>query len=245
MLAKAALMPVNVGLGPTARTIGITCILVSISAAALCLIKGRDSSARLVGAGVTLAVLGLAPALPYLSRNLISHESRYLSISGAGLALLAAAVIATKGRWNLIIGTALMLAWASATVAGLGPWMHVARCRDVIQGGIDQVTAEPGRHDVWVEGPINEYGGAHLFGGFLEHAVRLTLPDRDIDVDSAFFQRYQGRPVGPATTAGRLLHVLRFSPEPPRIDIVERGRGTLHQRPHAERGRARHEGLTR
>ena len=114
---------------------------------------------------LALLVLGLLPALPYLPANAPWSHSRFLGLSGAGIALMVAAAAAIGTRRGRAAATVVLVAWIGATALNLAPWRHAARCRDVILDGIERVTREPVPHRVWVAGPINQYRGARLLGG--------------------------------------------------------------------------------
>lgn len=216
VLVRAALDPVNPWPGALAWVLAALCGAAFLAAVILAAIPGSRSphAAPLVLGGLVVLVAGLLPALPYLHTDVAWHHSRYLGISGLGVALIAsAASLPRRGRSRLLVVT-LLVAWCAATVVNLLPWLAAARARDVILASIEEVTRAPGRHAVWVAGPINDVHGAHLLGGDLQAALRVTLPARSIEADSEFFQRYQGRPTGPPTPEpGVSLHLLHYHPD--------------------------------
>lgn len=220
ILTRVVFVPVNPGYG------GLSTCLAALCAVALAavLVKGggrkwRDANGgRLFLTGLVVLVVGSLPHLPYMDRNVVWHHSRYVAIPGLGVALMAASAAAWPRRFTLALLSALVAVWAGATTLNLLPWLEAARCRDVILAGIEQHTRAPGPHAVWLAGPIDQVKGAQLLGGYgtLAHAVRVALPGRQIQVDSASFQQYQGRPVGPPQAkAGVALHLFQFDPTGP------------------------------
>jgi hypothetical protein len=176
---------------------------------------GAGDGSSLVRAGFVLGVAGLLPVLPYLTPHVLHEQSRYFAIPGAGAALLAAGLIG-RGGWRRTRGGALIAAWTLATVANLQPWLDAARLRDRTLAAIGAATAAPGRHTVWVRGPIGERpGGAKVLGGALASAVRLTFPERSISADSEVFQRYLGKPPEPHAEPGTIVHVITVGDRPP------------------------------
>jgi hypothetical protein len=224
MMARAVFAPVNPTYGLASRILSALCIAATLVVLVGLLFGESRKAVRPMIAGLALALLGLAPALPYLSpATLVWSQSRFVTIAGLGVALAAGvAVAAAPRRWARFAGPLLLVAWTSATVLNELPWLGAARCRDVVLIGIERATRGPGAHWVWVAGPINDYRGAQLLGGRLAEAVTFAMPDRVVHVDSEFLQKWQHRPVGPPTIgAEAVLHVLRFDPSPPRVVATE------------------------
>jgi hypothetical protein len=212
-LVRIVFLPVNPTYGAASFAIAALCA-VGIGVAHIGALRDR-SGVRLLRAGAVLAVCGLLPTMLYLNPSVAGWDhSRYIALSGLGVALAAAGGLVGERRWRLAAGALLLPAWIAATVLNTQPWLGAARARDRMIAGIEQVTRTPGRHVVWVAGPILDYRGARLLGGRLQEAVDLALPGRSIEVDSEFRQRAEGRVVGPPGLPDRSsLHVFRFDPE--------------------------------
>jgi hypothetical protein len=225
MLARIAFAPVNPTYGRASEILVAGCAVAALGAV-VALIRGRWRQGwRPVAAGLVLAVAGLLPALPYLDPGSLTwHQSRFVALSGLGLALAAAAAIAhAPRRWSVLAAALLLVAWTSTTVLNELPWLGAARCRDALLAKIDQDTRSPGPHWVWVAGPINGYRGAQLVGGRLAEAVHQALPGRVVHVDSEFLQTLEGRTVGPPPGVPRgALHLLRFEASTLRVVEIER-----------------------
>lgn len=217
---RAAFDPVNprYGLASTVLRVACAVALAAVLVAATAQARRQPEARRLLLAGLGLALAGLLPALPYLEPSARWTTSRYFTLFGAGLAIAAAAL---RGR-SRAAGAAiagLIVAWTAATALNLRPWIAAAGARDAILRGVGEDTRSAGRHRVWIDGPINEIDGAHLLGGALEAAVQVSFPDREIEAGSAFFQKYQRRPVGPPPDEpGVELHRYRFDPKAGRLE---------------------------
>jgi len=224
MMARTVLAPVNPTYGLASRILSALCVAATAAVLLGLLFRESRKAIRPVVAGLALALLGLAPALPYLDpAGLVWSQSRLVTIAGLGVALAAGvAVAAAPRRWARFAGPLLLVAWTGATVLNELPWLGAARRREVVITGIERATRGPGAHWVWVAGPIHDYRGAQLLGGRLAEAVTLAMPDRVVHVDSEFLQKWQHRPVGPPTIGPEgVLHVLRFDPSPPRVVATE------------------------
>ena len=162
-----------------------------------------------VWAGVVWLV-GLLPALAYLDPATATFcQSRYLTISGAGVALAAAAACAKAPRW---VGGLVLGAWTLATAGNLGPWWEAARVRDHFLAAVDEASRDGGRHVVWLGGQSDLWRGAQLLGGRLELAVQRALPGRPVRVESEYLQRWRGEtPCPPVPEEGEQVHILTLS----------------------------------
>jgi len=228
VLLRAAFTPVHPGYGARSTALAVLSAAVFAAVLAAGLLRARRSPAvrRLLLAGATLALVGLLPVLPYLRPTAHWTAGRFLTLFGAGLALVAAAPAAGAGEGRprrLVTGalTALALAWAAATSLGLVPWREAARSRDAILDAVAGDTAGPGLHQVWVAGPINRWQGAHVLGGALDAALRVTYPNRRIEADSAFLQRLEDRPVRPPRPEpGVERHLYRCRPGTRRLECA-------------------------
>jgi hypothetical protein len=232
MLARVFFFPVNPTYGLASQIFSVLCFAAA-TAVVLGFLRGnRRLGTRPFIAGLVLALLGLLPPLPYIDpSNLAWNQSRMLAISGLGVALAAAAALASAPKhWARFAGALLVAAWTATSALNELPWLGAARCRDALLTAIERVTRAPGAHWVWVEGPINDYRGAQLLGGRLAEAVVVAMPKRVIHVDSEFLQELQHRPVGPPSGVPRgALRILRFEPSP--LRIVEIGAGAADTPP--------------
>lgn len=199
---------------------------VMAGAVALLVRPGASGAARRLGLlGAAVFSAGLLPALPFLTPNTLEAHSRYLTLPGAGVALLGGTLLLHRGRlatFGAVAAVALCLAWTSVTWVRLDAWVDAAERRDGILGAVETATRLPGPHAVWIEGPINRHRDVPLLGGALEAAVEVSLPERDVRVDSAFSRRYRRLPdTPPAPSSGRRLHRIRSISEPPWVVLLE------------------------
>lgn len=200
--------------------------VVMVGAVALLVRPGASGTARRLGLlGAAVVAAGLLPALPFLTPNTLEAHSRYLTLPGAGIALLAGTLLLHRGRlatFGAVAAVVLCLAWGSVTWVRLDAWSDAAARRDGILGGVERETRSPGPHVVWIEGPINRHRDVPLLGGALEAAVEVSLPERDVRVDSAFSRRLRRLPVTPPTARpGQRLHRMQAIPEPPWVVFLE------------------------
>lgn len=230
IVLRAALVPVHPGYDGWSTALGFLCAASfgGVLATGIFATQGSPRVRRVLLAGASLALLGLLPVLPYLSATAHWTQSRFLTLFGVGMALIAAAPMAVAGRgargarWVRGALVALLFTWGAGSVVNLLPWLEAARSRDVILRTVGQDTTAPGPHVVWVAGPINSWRGAHLLGGALEAALRVTYPRRRIEADSAFLQRWEGRPVRlPRSAPGVQIHLYRCQPHDRRMRCAE------------------------
>jgi hypothetical protein len=223
-LGRVVLVPVNPTYSPASTLLAALCVVAVAAIAAGLLRAPAHAWTRPVMAGLTLALLGLLPALPYLdARVLVWRQSRFVAFAGLGVALAAASALAAiPRRRSAVAGGVLVAVWAGVTLLNELPWLGAARAREAMVAGIETATRAPGEHVVWVAGPIDDYRGAQLVGGRLQELVALDLPARHIRVDSEFLQRRQHRLVGPPTAGpGEIPHVLQFDPSPPQLVPID------------------------
>lgn len=222
---ETVFVPVDFELGLLSLAAGVLCAVAIIARGLLGLRGARSgtSGSMLLRLGSLIAVAGLLPALPYLPVAIATHHSRYVSIAGAGVALIGASAVSVPGRGSRAAVGLLLSAWSLATLLNLQPWLGAASRREVILDAVERTTRAPGRHSVWIDGPIDDYRGAHVLGGALQAAIRVTLPERRIEADSSFLQRYEGRVVGPPTPKeGVTPHVLRYQADGPSVEEIDR-----------------------
>jgi hypothetical protein len=219
--SSALFAPVNTSLGVTAYLIAAICAS-AVVGVAVGWLRNHDlrGSKKLAAAGGTIMLLTLLPALPFLNRDVVWNHSRFMSLPAVGIVLIVSALLIHDGGIRRAASWAFALVWSVATVFNLIPWFEGARAQEVIFEGIEAATREPGPHTVWLDGPIGGFSGNHLFGGHLEFALRVRFPGRDIDSDSRFLQRLQGREQGPPMWWRGTLHVLRFARDPPRLRFI-------------------------
>ncbi|NOZ96088.1 MAG: hypothetical protein GXP47_15315 [Acidobacteria bacterium] len=220
VLLHATLLPANPSFGGWSVGINAACAAAALALVAVCLLhpKRGSAGARLILAGLTMAVATLLPTLPYLDATVFWRNSRYLTLPGIGLALTAAGCAGGGGRLRTIAGWSLGASWLAALILATIPWLQAARARDTILVTIGEVTRAQGTQIVWFKGSIGELRGVHLLGGHLQWAVRYCFPGRKIEADSEAFQRYRGsRPAPPCQQSGQSCHLLEFLPDPPRV----------------------------
>ena len=216
ILLTTIFVPVNPLVGGWSAVAEYAC-MIGAAIALLLISTRRDSesvpSKQLAIVGAAFLVLGLIPALPYLPSTVVYFQSRYLSVAAIGVVMMIAAA-AGPGRWRRGVVAAIVVSWCGTLLVNIQPWLEAARYRDIILEATEKTTQEPGTHVVWYQGAIHDVNGAHVLGGHLQHALRVTFPDRTIKVDSVFLQRYQGRPaVPPEAHQDEHFHVLRVEPD--------------------------------
>lgn len=216
VLVKALLCPVNPSMGRWSLIICWTCVLVGLVAVIVVLRHWRagGSATRLVVAGLSLTLGALLPAFPYLRADVLWSHSRFMTLPAVGIVLLVSAGLLGERRSHLALFSALVLCWSVATTLNVWPWLQAAQARDVILEGVGVVSESPGPHTIWVDGPIGHLDGAHLIGGFLPFALEVEFPGREIDTDSRFLQRLQGRDQKPPDDWRGTLHLMEFSRQP-------------------------------
>jgi len=223
LLLHATLLPANPSFGAWSTAINTACATAAVALVLACVAgrKRKQPGARLVAGGLAVAVATLLPALPYLSAGAYWQNSRYLTLPGIGLALASAGCAVSAGTLGRTTRLALAGSWLAALILATIPWLQAAGARDLLLGAIEIATRPPGVHQVWVQGPIGELNGAHLFGAHLVSAVDLRFPDRTIETSSSWSQRRSGeRPRPPCASSGPHCHLLRFRSHPPRVTAL-------------------------
>jgi hypothetical protein len=221
VVMSALFAPVNTSLGPPAILIGgISACVICGAAIGLARCRERRGSRQLAVAGGTLALITLLPALPFLNQHVVWNHSRFMALPAVGVVLVVSALLicgdgVRRGAFWSIFGV-----WSVVTVLNLTPWFEGAKAQAVILDKIEITTQPTGHHTIWLDGPIGGFSGNHLFGGHLPSALRVRFPDRDIDSDSRFFQRLQGREQGPPDKWRGTLHVLKFVRTPPQLKEI-------------------------
>jgi len=209
LLGRCLLWPVHPHYGVWSTVANLLVALAGVAWLAGLGTLSRRERRVLWWAGVVWLV-GLLPPLAYLDPATATFcQSRYLTISGAGVALAAAAVCARAPRW---VGGLVLGAWTLATATNLGPWREAAQVREEFLAAVEVASREGGRHVVWLGGQSDLWRGAQLLGGRLELAVRRALPGRQVRVTSEYMQRWRGEtPCPPTAAEGERVHIFTLS----------------------------------
>jgi hypothetical protein len=199
-----------------ATIIAMTALLVLVATSLL-----KDSRRRAAaGVGAAVILAGLLPVAPYLRPQMVFLHSRYLSLTGAGIAIVAASA-AGATPWRRLVPAVLLVTWSAASILNAVPWFRAAVYRDTIIAAVEEITRDAGHHVVWIKGPVHDTDGAHVLGGDIEHSIRVSYPDRSVIVDSAMMQRRQRRPVEPPTAReGDTIHILQVAADRRSVRVV-------------------------
>jgi hypothetical protein len=149
----------------------LVCALLVLFLRAAWVWRGRRHEIWAASALALSVLVSVAPVYSLFDVSPTLQGARYLYLPAAAWSILVAALLmATNSRLNLVLAAAIVMTSAAGVRANLMPWSTAARVRDDLLANIDRAR-QAGCTAVWVRNVPDSVDGAYVFRNGLADAI--------------------------------------------------------------------------